>query len=515
MLAPFVAAVLAAGASSALAAPAAAPAVLQTYTTGAGTKWTYSNCQSDLAYGTRALPIGLSTSARTVEACLNACTNAGYQLCGIEYHGECWGGNALDKTSTVQPETACDLTCWDNPLQVCGGVGGETKATMNLYKRAAAPTTTTTTTATTTTSSTTTTTTTTTTTSSSSAAPTPTATKYSDPSWSYKGCYTDLVNGARSLPNALSAANWSAPACLTAAKAAGYSVAGVTYGGECWAGNSLSTAAVKKNDTTCDFACSDARGLTCGGDKLLDVYTTTTPPLATVPKNQTTFGNWQYDNCYSDRIDLRSLPISLDNPKGNIQGCLDACTAINATLCGLEWYGECFASTSGFQHLAAPIDQSKCSTPCRSDSSQICGGNEALSVYKFVPGPPPCVPVQETAQTGRYAKNFYNYVGCYKDATNSAGIGSLFPRLDSASTQEECFTLVMNKAATFAGLRGSVGCYAGNNTLPASAQLVDSSNCNLRATSNSNQLWGGGEYTAVYKLSCGATTTPEVASPAP
>ncbi|GAA5919164.1 hypothetical protein JCM6882_003821, partial [Rhodosporidiobolus microsporus] len=94
---------------------------------------------------------------------------------------------------------------------------------------------------------------------------------------------------------------------------------------------------------------------------------------------------------YSDRPDLRSLPISLDNPKGTIEGCLAACSAVNATLCGLEWYGECFASTSGFQHLAAPIDASQCSTPCRSNSAQICGGNNALSVFKPYTPPPQTV----------------------------------------------------------------------------------------------------------------------------
>ncbi|GAA5923696.1 hypothetical protein JCM6882_004758, partial [Rhodosporidiobolus microsporus] len=117
-----------------------------------------------------------------------------------------------------------------------------------------------------------------------------------------KGCYTDLVNGARSLPNGLSAGNWSAPACLTAAKAAGYSVAGVTYGGECWAGNSLSSAAAKKDDATCDWSCNDARGFTCGGDKLLDVYTSTTAPLPTPATNQTIYGNWKYDECASRLI---------------------------------------------------------------------------------------------------------------------------------------------------------------------------------------------------------------------
>ncbi|GAA5919032.1 hypothetical protein JCM6882_009686, partial [Rhodosporidiobolus microsporus] len=89
----------------------------------------------------------------------------------------------------------------------------------------------------------------------------------------------------------------------------------------------------------------------------------------------------------------------------------------------LEWYGECFASTSGFQHLAAPVDQSQCSTPCRSNSAQICGGNNALSVYKpYTPPPPPLTVLDK-----------YKYTSC-----DNGLPGPVIASGDSTFTIEKC-----------------------------------------------------------------------------
>ncbi|GAA5890846.1 hypothetical protein JCM6882_008833 [Rhodosporidiobolus microsporus] len=511
MLGPFIAAALAAGASTAVAAPLttrAAPTVVQKYTTSAGPTYSYQACYSDLAYGTRALPMGVATSTRTVEACLDACAKSGYKLCGVEYHGECWGGNALDKTSTKQDESACNLECWDNPAQVCGGVGGDTKAAMNLYSVASLNGTTTTTTT----------------------APVATATGpsivqsynstaggnwqyqecYSDlvngralpnglstkartveacldacesanyalcgveyhgecwggntlgagstvqgakacgltcwdndkqicggqggvsgaamnlyklagsnntapglsdnsttiastklntEDWSYTGCYQDLVSNVRTLPNALSA-SWSTSACLAAADAANYTVAGVTYGGECWAANALSPSAKKTDTDECDWRCNDNKNQTCGADKLLDIYTSTRPLVSPglTAEQVKTYGNWTYSDCYSDRVDIRSLSQSFDNPKATVDSCLDICEQNGAKVCGLSYYGECYGGSS-LNSISTVIDDSKCSSPCRGNSQQLCGGSEALSVFVLTTRCPERYVADQTART--------------------------------------------------------------------------------------------------------------------
>lgn len=54
--------------------------------------------------------------------------------------------------------------------------------------------------------------------------------------WNFLGCYADNVSG-RALPNGASVPGGSAAmtneACQTACLAAGYSIAGTEYGGEC------------------------------------------------------------------------------------------------------------------------------------------------------------------------------------------------------------------------------------------------------------------------------------------
>lgn len=61
------------------------PKVLTSYK-----EWTYQDCYADLING-RALPNGLSTANKTVEACLNACASKNYTYCGASRSssGEC------------------------------------------------------------------------------------------------------------------------------------------------------------------------------------------------------------------------------------------------------------------------------------------------------------------------------------------------------------------------------------------------------------------------------------------
>lgn len=52
------------------------------------------------------------------------------------------------------------------------------------------------------------------------------------------GCYSDSIS-ARSIPNGIHADEWTVVSCLNAVQAAGYSMGGIIYGGECWVRLSL------------------------------------------------------------------------------------------------------------------------------------------------------------------------------------------------------------------------------------------------------------------------------------
>ncbi|GAA5840436.1 hypothetical protein JCM11251_006559 [Rhodosporidiobolus azoricus] len=426
--------------------PGNAPSVLESYTSTTGAAWTYQDCYSDLVQG-RAFANGLSTTSKTVEACLEACDAKNYALCGVEYHGECWGGNELASWSTAQGASACGLTCNDNPLQYCGGTGGPGKATFELYKRGSAPissststtaTTTTTTTTTTTSAAATTTTTTTTTTvaptttskslvffpapvttTTNVAQPTTTTTTTSaaatpsvnplklntDSAWKYQGCFADLQPG-RSLPNGLSVSRWTVQDCLAAATAKGYSVAGVTYGGECWASTALSPYATSQTASKCNMRCNDNKAMECGGNGVLDVYYSTVRKVLTGPtmKDLQSFGTWRYDNCYSDLTSgQRSLSMSFTNSNKTVEACLSACQKGGAKVCGLTYYGECFGDKAALASTATVLPDAKCRFPCSGNSNEMCGGDKALSVWKVAPAARLSFK-QRTAQSAAKAK---------------------------------------------------------------------------------------------------------------
>ncbi|GAA5890815.1 hypothetical protein JCM8208_003061 [Rhodotorula glutinis] len=381
--------------------PSSAPTVLPSYTSAKGSIFTYQDCYSDLVHG-RALPNGLSTSTKTVQACLEACDAKNYAYCGVEYHGECWGANVLGTGSTALGAGSCGLTCYDNPLQYCGGVGGPGGASMELYTRKAAANSTSSTgissTATTSKASTASaasttvkssaSTTTTRVASATASAPVlvaqPGKVTYNK-GWTYSGCFADLVDAGRSLPVSLiGRSNSTVDGCLAAADAAGLAVAGLSYYGECWAAPALSPAASKLATTSCAMKCKGNSAQTCGGSNALDVYLSTTRKALTSPTSSdlATRGVWSYDACYEDLVNgVRSLPTGLSNPLSTADACLDSCAKKGALVCGLSYYGECFMSTTAIK--TSKIAESRCHFACAGNPNEWCGGSGALSVWKL------------------------------------------------------------------------------------------------------------------------------------
>ncbi|KAI5475386.1 WSC and DUF1996 domain containing protein [Pseudohyphozyma bogoriensis] len=259
-----------------------APRVLESYKT-----WTYKSCYSD-ADTTRALPHGLSNPAATANGCLDACAAANYTMCGIEYHGECWGANTLLANTN---------------------------------------------------------------------------------------CMLDLVNSARSLPQTLSA-NSTVDSCLAACDKAGLAVCGLSYYGECYGGPAISRNAAVQPASKCTYACKNNAKETCGGSGTLDVYTSTVvAPLTAPAAPNLVTANWTYSACQSDLVNnVRSLPLGLSS-NSTVEGCLAACTAKKAVACGLSYFGECWASTTGLSSASKVLDATKY------NPLEWCGGSAALSVY--------------------------------------------------------------------------------------------------------------------------------------
>jgi hypothetical protein len=95
--------------------------------------------------------------------------------------------------------------------------------------------------------------------------------KGSSETWTYQGCYTDLIPDR----NTRSLASWgrgdSSTSCANNCYSAGYTIAGTEYGGQCFCGNTI-TSTTKKDDSDCNTACAGASSEMCGGASRLSIY---------------------------------------------------------------------------------------------------------------------------------------------------------------------------------------------------------------------------------------------------
>jgi hypothetical protein len=90
------------------------------------------------------------------------------------------------------------------------------------------------------------------------------------PVGTYLGCFVDT--STRALPNFLMTTGATVENCIAAAKAAGYSFAGVQYGIQCFAGNNVGFSSALISD--CNTPCAANTSETCGGTWRNSIYFT-------------------------------------------------------------------------------------------------------------------------------------------------------------------------------------------------------------------------------------------------
>ncbi|GAA5866781.1 hypothetical protein JCM8547_003562 [Rhodosporidiobolus lusitaniae] len=314
--------------------------------------WNYVGCYTD-STAARTLVNGLGSQDWTATNCLSLAAAAGYRYVGIIYGGECWGANEIT-TGVEQDASACNWRCANNEEgdeTTCGGEAG-----LDLYETTLPiPTTTTTSAAA----------------SASSSAPT----KASSAGWTYAGCFSDLRE-ARSVENHLDTSPWTVETCLNAAQAAGYQVAGIIYGGECWGANSVASTAVALDADQCQWKCNNDENTYCGGESALDVYVFDLATKFVADKE------WSYTGCYTDSISARTLPHGLGSQHWDIQTCLDLAAAAEYKYAGIIYGGECWgANKIAPTGTAQSLD--KCNWDCNDARGvETCGGEAGLDVYQ-------------------------------------------------------------------------------------------------------------------------------------
>lgn len=158
--------------------------------------------------------------------------------------------------------------------------------------------------------------------------------------------------------------------------------------------------------SSCNIPCAAKTGSTCGGSWALSLFkhnsvaianpvpasaTATTQAAkptvsAAAPSNSTNVSGlpsgWSAVDCASD-VPGRTLNVdAYTSQQMTIGGCIAHCAQLGHTMAGLEYARECYCGSSFVNGGGAALADAQCNMPCAGDSSKVCGGAMALSVFK-------------------------------------------------------------------------------------------------------------------------------------
>ena len=244
--------------------------------------------------------------------------------------------------------------------------------------------------------------------------------------------------------------------------------------------------------------CAGDAGETCGGPNRLNVY-------AAGP-------GWVQLGCYTDQPYSRTLANVGSYTGGlTVENCLASCQASGYSYGGVEYGNECHCGNS-FDNGGgpAPDGSAGCSFACAGDSTEICGGNQRLSMYEYInsdgtvksttPASGTTTPSNggDTSTSGpapdtANLPSGWAYDGCYVDGAQGRILSVQQPDSDSL-TIESCINTCTTNGYSVAGLEYSKQCFCGNKVINGGVQASDSvasSQCHMPCSGNATESCGG------------------------
>ncbi|KAF2209576.1 hypothetical protein CERZMDRAFT_70063 [Cercospora zeae-maydis SCOH1-5] len=447
--------------------------------------WSYIGCYSD---GDPRVLNGhgyANATGMTGAMCTAYCNRLKFVYGATEYSDECYCGNYLANSTSLQKDSQCAMSCAGNSSEVCGGPNLLTV----YYANRPAP-----------------------------AGP---STNPGPPGWKSGGCWTD--SNDRTLKNRVDTPGGTSEAtvalCTSACANGGYSLAGVEYAGECYCDNFLAKTGVKADDSDCNMPCNGNSSEFCGAGNRLNLYSSgstapSTRPISKAPAKPVNwvspdglsvlqFNGWTTQGCYTDNTARRTLRFGQGVPGGGqnmtIEACTSVCQGLKYTFAGVEYAAECFCdnkiSNGGGP---APDGDAQCNMPCSGNKDQICGGPDRLNVFSFNNTDVPTTTIRTATGTGTAtATGTSDYAGCYTD-TNATGrsVSNRQPD-DPNMTIESCISVCSSQGFRVAGMQFARECYC-DNFLRNSPSLVDDDECNMPCVGNENEDCGAGGRNSVY-----------------
>ncbi|KXJ97564.1 WSC domain-domain-containing protein [Microdochium bolleyi] len=213
------------------------------------------------------------------------------------------------------------------------------------------------------------------------------------------------------------------------------------------------------------------------------------PELPTCPKSFTPF---TYTGCYDNGSPGEPYALEqkmdLDRETGTPQKCQALCKGNGFRMSGLGYYGECYCGNSIRNDK---LSEDKCVFKCNGDSNQICGGDDAVSIYTD----PTFNPISSVSVSD------YQYVGCWTDDAQAPLGKAVFYKQDQLDgdslTNEKCLATCLAGGYPYAGTEWSRECYCGV-TVGDGTALTDESQCSKKCTGDDSQTCGGDARLSLY-----------------
>ena len=212
----------------------------------------------------------------------------------------------------------------------------------------------------------------------------------------------------------------------------------------------------------------------------------------------TPFTPWKYVGCYDDSIHNPStLPFDTFGPFDNmtVELCISSCKGNGYRYAGLEYYGSCFC---GDAIQGTLDDPSVCNTPCTGNTSETCGGANALSVWEDPTFPP----------VNPWTTSDYVSLGCYTEASDN-NRALIFQANVNASTMttEICLSSCKAMGMPYAGTEYAGQCFCGTFLNPGSVPTT-SDQCNMPCSGDPSETCGGTRILNLYYASDLVSTQP-------
>jgi hypothetical protein len=214
-------------------------------------------------------------------------------------------------------------------------------------------------------------------------------------------------------------------------------------------------------------------------------------------------------NCYSETTNPRALSTLFTSTASmTIDTCAALAQAANLQFFGLEYSSQCLGGST-IRAESSILAASKCNMKCSGDTTQTCGGSNAISLYNntLYVKPTNPNPVNVPNQPGQT----YAYTGCFSEPTGARALGSTaqfgsYATSSNSMTVEACAALCFAKGYAYMGVENGKECYCNGAGVINGAALSagGDADCSTTCGGNPRENCGGLAKINVYQMKTGS-----------